>query len=118
MKHRVIVCGGRGFSDAEFLERKLDELHAEHQFRDLMQGGALGADRLAKIWALKHPEIVMWQINAEWSKFGLGAGHIRNRRMMEWKPDLVVAFPGGKGTKDMMEQARAAGVEVVEVKHG
>lgn len=116
-KPRVIVCGGRGFDDADFLEAKLDEMHAEYAFRDLMQGGAFGADRLAKIWAMtRHPEIVLWQINAEWSKFGLGAGFIRNKRMMDWKPDMVVAFPGGKGTQNMVELAHAAGVEVVEVK--
>lgn len=32
------------------------------------------------------------------------------------KPDLVVAFPGGRGTADMVQRARAAGVEVLEVK--
>jgi predicted Rossmann-fold nucleotide-binding protein len=116
MSKRVVICGGRGYDNAELLGRKLDELHAEHEFCDLMQGGAYGADRLAKIWAMGHPEIVLWQINAEWSKFGLGAGTIRNRRMMEWKPDLVVVFPGGKGTANMKEQARLAGVEIIEVK--
>jgi hypothetical protein len=25
----------------------------------------------------------------------------RNQRMLEWLPDLVVAFSGGKGTADM-----------------
>jgi hypothetical protein len=33
----------------------------------------------------------------------------------EGKPDLVVAFPGGTGTANMVKQARAAGVEVLEV---
>jgi hypothetical protein len=33
----------------------------------------------------------------------------------EGKPDLVIAFPGGGGTADMMRRARAAGVEVLEV---
>jgi predicted Rossmann-fold nucleotide-binding protein len=35
--------------------------------------------------------------------------------MMEWKPDLVVAFPGGSGTADMVSRARGAGIEVIEV---
>jgi ABC-type branched-subunit amino acid transport system substrate-binding protein len=33
----------------------------------------------------------------------------------EGKPDAVVAFPGGRGTADMVRQARAAGIEVREV---
>src|SRR5258707_10540748 len=115
-KHRVLVCGGREYENAAFLFRMLDSLHVLHQFRDLMQGGARGADALAKRWAGKHPEIVQWEYKAEWNKYGKAAGPIRNRRMLEWLPDLVVAFPGDTGTANMVEQARAAGVEVIEPK--
>lgn len=131
-KHRLLVCGGRSFGRAAFLFRTLDQLHAEHQFRDFMQGGASGADALAKGWARTHPEIVRWQCKTDWndlshpdavikvrpdgSKYDARAGLRRNTRMLEWLPDLVVAFPGGDGTADMMRQARAAGVEVMEVK--
>jgi hypothetical protein len=31
----------------------------------------------------------------------------------EGKPDLVVAFPGGRGTADMVKRARAAGIELI-----
>ena len=31
------------------------------------------------------------------------------------KPDLVVAFPGGAGTLNMVMQARKAGVRVIEI---
>ncbi len=34
--------------------------------------------------------------------------------MIEWRPDLLVVFAGGKGTADMVRRARAAGVEVIE----
>jgi predicted Rossmann-fold nucleotide-binding protein len=41
---------------------------------------------------------------------------VRNRQMLtEGRPDLVVAFPGGKGTANMVALARKAGVEIVEV---
>jgi hypothetical protein len=46
----------------------------------------------------------------------IGAGPIRNQRMLvEGKPDLVVAFPGGKGTAGMVTLARNAGVDVIMV---
>jgi hypothetical protein len=32
--------------------------------------------------------------------------------MLEENPDLVVAFPGGSGTRNMVEIARKAGVTV------
>ena len=35
----------------------------------------------------------------------------------EGKPDLVVAFPGGTGTADMIRRAKKAGVEVKEIKY-
>jgi hypothetical protein len=31
------------------------------------------------------------------------------------RPDLVVAFPGGRGTADMVRRARAAGISVIEI---
>jgi hypothetical protein len=34
----------------------------------------------------------------------------------EGRPTLVVAFPDGRGTADMVRRARGAGVEVIEVK--
>lgn len=129
-KHRLLVCGGRDYTDAALLYRTLDALHREHQFRDFIQGGATGADRLAKDWARTYPEITRWECKATWTdlshpdaviktradgtKYDAKAGHRRNARMLGWAPDLVVAFPGGDGTADMVRQARGAGVEVIE----
>jgi hypothetical protein len=33
----------------------------------------------------------------------------------EASPDLVVAFSGGRGTADMVERAKTARIEVVEI---
>ena len=50
---------------------------------------------------------------ADWDRHGKAAGPIRNKQMLdEGKPDLVVAFEGGKGTANMIAQAEAAGVRV------
>jgi SLOG family YspA-like protein len=116
VSHNVIVCGGRRYADKETVFRVLEALHHLRQFRNLMQGGAGGADKLAREWALTHPEITRFSCIAEWKRFGNAAGPIRNARMLEWKPDLVVAFPGHRGTADMVRQAREANVEVFEVK--
>jgi hypothetical protein len=118
---RVVVCGGRIFDDRAFLYAQLDALHALHQFAELMQGGNRGkkgkpgADRLAREWAMQYPKIVRWECKAEWKKYGYAAGPMRNTRMCEWKPDAVIAFEGGRGTANMIEQARAAGILVIEV---
>ena len=53
---------------------------------------------------------------ADWAGLGRKAGPIRNKLMLdEGKPDLVVAFPGGRGTAHMTRIARGAGIEVIEV---
>jgi hypothetical protein len=113
---RVVVCGSHTRGNEDFVYRTLDRIHAERKFTDLMQGGAEYVDRFAKIWCSFHPEIEPWQFNAEWSKFGRQGGPIRNKRMIDWRPDLVVAFDGDAGTANMVRQARDAGIEVIEIK--
>ena len=53
---------------------------------------------------------------ADWDGLGRKAGPIRNQRMLDdGKPDLGIAFPGGRGTADMVRRAREAGVETIQV---
>ncbi len=53
---------------------------------------------------------------AQWEKYGRRAGYLRNKQMLEeGKPELVIAFPGGVGTRMMVQLAKTAGVEVIEV---
>lgn len=112
---RVLVCGGRDFNDTEKLHRELDRLHAEHKFTFVIEGGARGADRHAKVWAVSRG-LPGREYRAEWDKYGLAAGPLRNQRMLQFgKPDLVVAFPGHGGTADMVERAVLAGVRVIEI---
>jgi hypothetical protein len=112
---RVIVCGGRNFRSPAQVWRELDRLHADCPITALMQGGATGADRFAREWAITKPAVHCFVCNADWDLYGNAAGPIRNAKMLEWKPDLVVAFPGGRGTASMVKLSRAAGVEVREV---
>jgi hypothetical protein len=110
---RVLVCGGRDFDDLALLARALDMIHSRSPIALLIHGGATGADTAAHHWA-GFQEIPVKVFHAEWGQFGSGAGPIRNNKMLaEGKPDLVVAFPGGKGTANMIKQSRAAGVETV-----
>ena len=111
---RVLVTGGRDFSDRELLFEALDGLHSTHGFTVLIHGDANGADRLSGEWATSRG-IKVEVHPADWKKHGRAAGPIRNQKMLEQKPDLVVAFPGGNGTADMVRRAKEAGIEVVAV---
>jgi len=113
---RVIVCGGRNFHDYEALEKYLDMLHALHVFTVVIHGDARGADTLAKYWAnQRHVDSTAYPAN--WKRNPRGAGVIRNKQMLdEAKPEMVIAFPGGNGTKDMREQATRAGLLVIDLR--
>ena len=112
---RVLVCGGRDYSDADKMTRILDDLHAATPFSLLVYGMARGADDLAKMWATARG-IERLGFPADWEKYGRAAGTIRNKEMLDkGKPDLVVAFPGGRGTSNMISQSLKAQVRVVTV---
>lgn len=112
---KVLVCGGRDYTDSETLFRELDRLHAQHHFQTVISGLARGADSLARDWA-KIRQIPFVGYPAQWDLHGRSAGPMRNIEMLrEGKPDLVVAFPGGRGTQHMTAIASAAGVTVVKL---
>lgn len=131
---RILICGGRTFatkikSQRYFLFRTLDQLCKDRGWISgpdehenwlprvfVIAGGAKGADTAAIDWAINS-----WcpyqEYPADWETHGRSAGYIRNKQMLvEGKPDLVVAFPGGKGTAMMVKIAKDANVEVIEVK--
>lgn len=112
---RVIVCGGRHFRDEGRVRDVLDALHAELGDFVVIEGGAPGADSWAYNWARSRGDIPVTKF-ADWTYFGKAAGAIRNQQMLDEKPDLVIAFPGSRGTADMVRRAKKAGIPVREVK--
>ena len=109
---KVLVCGGRDFSGD--VAPDLERLNRERRFSKVIVGGFSGADKLAWKWATSKGIDVNVHY-AQWHLYGPKAGPMRNAKMLELdKPDLVVAFPGGRGTADMVGKAKAAGVPVVE----
>jgi len=79
----------------------------------VIAGGARGADTMAARWA-ESRGVELYVVTAEWDKLGRKAGPIRNQRMLsEHKPELAVAFPGGRGTDDMVRRAESAGILVL-----
>jgi predicted Rossmann-fold nucleotide-binding protein len=112
---RVLVCGGRDYTDYESLGYHLGTLRAKHSISLIIHGGQRGADTMAGTWAREN-NIPVQAYMAEWTRYDKAAGPIRNQRMLdEGKPDLVVAFPGNRGTRRMVKQARDHGVDVLIV---
>lgn len=110
---RILVCGGRTFANWEKGYWALAQFCSSA--RMIIHGCAQGADRMADQWARENNIDVM-KFPAEWKKYGKNAGPVRNQAMLtEGKPDFVLALPGRRGTRNMVDQARASGVIVVEV---
>lgn len=113
---RVLVCGGRDYADRAAVFTELDALRERYGRLTVIQGGAPGADMLARMWCRDQNSVHMINEPADWKAHGKAAGPIRNGVMLaEHKPNLVLAFPGGHGTADMIRQAEAAGVPVVRL---
>lgn len=121
---RVLVCGGRDYLAYDKVFDALEDLYMRN-FDDsedlvVIQGGAKGADYFAKLWALREfghvSHVKHIEFPANWKKYGRGAGAVRNQQMIdEGKPDLVLAFPGGTGTADMVSRARKNNIKVIEI---
>lgn len=112
---KLLVCGGRDYQDGETVLLSILYLHRRKSITLLMHGGARGADALAGAAAQKLG-IPTRAYPADWHKHGAAAGVIRNQIMLTaGKPDMVLAFPGGRGTADMVRRARRAKVEVVKI---
>ncbi len=114
---RVLVCGGRDYSDWAAVHGVLDGLHRKHTITALIHGNAKGADALADDWAAGKVETLTF--TPAWEEHGKAAGPLRNQKMLdEGKPDMVVAFPRGRGTADMVSRAEKAGIRIVKITNG
>lgn len=108
----VLVCGGRDYNDQATVNNVLDGLHGDFGIDTIIHGAARGADTCAAVWA-DIRLVTAIAFPADWEKHGRAAGPIRNRQMLDSADvDLVVAFPGGRGTAHMIKLARERGIDV------
>ena len=108
---KVLITGSRNWSDKEAVEIAIARAKPDI----IIEGGARGADAIAKEYAHKTFRRVV-EIKAEWDKYGKKAGGIRNSTMLAMKPDLVLAFSmdlsNDKGTRDAVNKATKKGIKV------
>ncbi len=130
----ILVCGDRKWSNPDVMERVIAHYIPEGQEGRFLviQGCAPGADTMARGLAIKR-RIPFKDAPAPWldvegrpagqirnrtdgTPYWLNAGPYRNGWMLKAKPKLVLAFhndvANSRGTKDMILQARRAGVPV------
>ncbi len=137
---RIIVAGGRNFSDFELLTHSLDNILTKAKVKDviIVSGKAKGADTLgeeyAKLrghavapfpadWDNIHVPGAVVKVNSRGKKYNSKAGAIRNEEMARYAAaspvrGVLVAFWNGEagGTSLMITIARAYGLRVFIVK--
>lgn len=111
---KAVVCGGRDQHLTKERELYLLEAVAMHEVTQIVTGGCRGIDKEAEAWA-KRGGMSVVTFKAAWDKHGKAAGPIRNTEMAQYA-DLCIAFPGGRGTADMVAKMRALGKPVEEYK--
>lgn len=107
---KVIIAGGRDFNDMTALVAAIKA--SGFEITEVVSGQAAGADFLGLYWARANgvPEKLF---PAKWTIFGNSAGPRRNREMADYA-DALIAMPGGRGTANMIAEARKRGLKVFE----
>ena len=110
----LLVTGGRDFNNFLFVDSVLRSINEATKIDLVVHGAARGLDSAVSDWC-KFVGIHQASIPALWDHLGNPAGAIRNSIMSKLNIDLCVAFPGGKGTADMVKKAKKKGVVVISV---
>lgn len=108
----VLICGDRNWEDYDAVLSRLKKLPHDSI---VVEGGATGADTMARE-AAKSIGLDVIEIRAEWGKYGRSAGPIRNIKMLEMGPELVIAFHSNLkrslGTAHTVREAGHRGIPV------
>lgn len=110
MGKKTIIAGSRGITDYDLL---LDQIEAcPWEISEVVSGTAEGVDLLGEQYADEH-DLPVERHEPDWDTYGRAAGPIRNREMAESAEALLAVWDGqSPGTKNMIEEAEKAGIEV------
>ena len=109
---KLIIAGGRDYQFTQRDEYALGYLRHHFYIEEVVSGGAGGADKCGEEWAMIHG-IPVKKFVADWDKHGKAAGPLRNEEMAKYASALV-AFPGGRGTANMVKQAKKHRINILD----
>jgi hypothetical protein len=114
----VIISGDRRWTNRKLIRMVLIKLQ-KSGYKRIVEGGALGVDTIAKEEAQKLKMEVVEE-KAQWKWYGKMAGPMRNTKMLEYNPKIVVTFHNdinySKGTKNMAIQAIIKVIKTIIIK--
>lgn len=111
---KILITGSRNGFNFFRIYYEIDKLNHELGISNIIVGDAKGVDKMVKIIA----DILNIKCDvfiADWESYGISAGAIRNKRMLEHNPDLVIAFHyninESRGTLNCLNQAKLLGIK-------
>lgn len=114
--NKVIIAGGRDFSDYQLLKTKCDKILSNLSKVVIISGKARGADSLGEKYAVEKGYPVE-EYPADWNQFGKAAGYIRNEEMAKTATHLIVFWDGvSSGTKNMIELGNKYNLKIRVIK--
>ena len=118
-QYKVIIAGGRNFSDYVLLKERCD-FYLQNKLKEgrvvIVSGHASGADALGERYAQER-HLSLEAHPADWNKHGT-AGPIRNAEMAEVADALIAFWDGAsRGTANMIDLAKRKGLKVAVVRY-
>jgi len=128
---RIGVTGGRKYDNWHMVVHALRQMPED---ATLVHGAASGADKMCAEWwgdmngRATDPHPADWtapcrptckdghrQRRYDGSDYCPAAGAYRNQEMVDSGIDILIAFPGGTGTADMVRRAEEAGIHLLRM---
>lgn len=118
---KIAFTGGRDYKDLNKVLLIVRTCHSENEF--LVGDCPTGLDKLVAeclidtelgTYNYLNEQTNVTVFKADWNKHGKAAGPIRNGEMLK-DADMLIAFPGGRGTEDCIRQAKKKGIPVLRV---
>ena len=111
---RIIVCGGRDFTDNRMLSSVLWAVHERRSIAEVIHTGQRGCAQMANRWAFEHG-VHRTELRADYKRYGeKRAPVIRNRKMLELRPSGIIVFSGSAEVHSLLAQALYGGVPVMQ----
>ncbi|WP_248805026.1 DUF2493 domain-containing protein [Pseudomonas sp. MWU13-2100] len=114
---RVLICAGRYYLNAAMCRKALEAYHQTRRISVLIHGGNQFLGSEVEDWARENgTHLVRYPSN--WQLYGKQAERRRNQFMLtDSEPELVIAFPGGHDTEELLAQAKAMNIEIRSINH-
>ena len=99
---RVAIVGSRSICEIDLAPYLSKE-------DEVVSGGAVGVDRCAATYARENG-LVLTEFLPEYERYGRGAPHVRNRRIVDYAQKVIVFWDGkSKGAQSVIKYAARVG---------